>query len=374
MKKTVVMKTDPVFFIAAVFFIRIYALFSFVALLSAFPLLQDSSLAPWILAAYPFAQAIGQIPCGLLADRYTPLVVIRYGLIVFALATLGCLIAPTPSVFLCARSIQGLCAIGAPAQSWLAMHASSSQHLQSRYYCIGAAIVAGLFCGFMSASVAQHFQIPSLVFWIMLGSVGGLIYQSYHFESTAEEWAHIQWSGWTYDYNIIMIFMANAVLHFLQSFILGGVHELCTQFSGYSSASVMSAGLVIAILLCADPLKYRQYQYSISFSAGLCVPIVMLGLWFFIQPMAQEPLAALLIVLIFSLLLLLESALPTGLKRQSQGTGLILGIYNTFQYIAMTIGSLLTVYANRGTYFFGISALFAAILLLILSQMRAQPR
>ena len=370
MESAAAVKTDPVFFIAAVFFVRIYSLFSFVSLLPEFSFLQNSSLAPFVLASYPFFQAIGQIPFGVLSDRYTPLRVMRYGLMVFALATVGCIIAPNALLFLCARSIQGLCAIGAPAQSWLAMQSSSSKQLQSRYYLVGFAIVAGLLCGFISASCAQSLGNPVLIFWVTLCCVCLLIYQSYSFGPSHQESLNVKAEPLMYNLHITMIFIANATLHFLQSFILGGVHELCASFGGYSSAFVMSAGLVVSLFICASPLRLRDYHYSISYSVWLCIPVILLYPLYVCIPMAQELFAVISIVLIFALLLLLDAALPTGLKKETQGTGLLLGLYNTFQYGSMSIGSLLTAYAARGNLFFGVSALATTVLIGTLLQIR----
>ncbi len=211
------MPNDPVFFIAAVFFVRIYSLFSFVALISDFSILSSPLLASVALASYPLFQAIGQIPFGVLSDHVSPLVALRYGLIIFALATLGCLLAPNSTWFVIARSCQGLCALGAPAQAWLAQISNSPHQLQSRYYLIGAAIVLGLLGGFLSAAIAHSIYWPSLVFWITLVCIAILIQISQGLSSSKLSDKTVILIPFRWSPTVVSIVAANAILHFMQS-------------------------------------------------------------------------------------------------------------------------------------------------------------
>jgi MFS family permease len=356
MKSTAALKSDPVIFIAAVFFVRIFSLFSFIPLLNAFSVLRDNALTPWVLGSYPFFHALGQVPFGIASDRFGRMTVIRYGLILFALATLMCLFASDIYTLLIARSIQGFCALGAPAQALLADLSQSSNQLQSRYYLIGAFIVLGLICGFIAAFAAQAWNFPGLIFILTLICIVLLIIQSYFLPQTTKTSAPSR-SDSPVSLEYSMIFLANSVLHFLQSFTLGAVHYVMSDTALGSPSALMGACLLAALFLCAQPLRRRDYNYSLDFSSVLSWGLLLPYLGIFVIPGHESFLIILILVLVFSLLLLLEATLPAALKRQAYSTGFTMGLYNTFQYGSMSMGSVVIAYGGTLSQFLCISAL-----------------
>ncbi len=64
------------------------------------------------VSAYLLCNAILQIIVGPISDRYGRRPVILYGFALFALATLGCIYAPTVEVFLAFRMLQGVVVVG----------------------------------------------------------------------------------------------------------------------------------------------------------------------------------------------------------------------------------------------------------------------
>src|SRR4051794_35159078 len=62
----------------------------------------------WVITAYTLALGGTLLAAGRLADRYARRRAFTAGLLVFALASLGCGLAPTGAALLAARAVQGL--------------------------------------------------------------------------------------------------------------------------------------------------------------------------------------------------------------------------------------------------------------------------
>jgi EmrB/QacA subfamily drug resistance transporter len=62
----------------------------------------------WFVTAYTLALVAGMLPAGLLGDRYGRRRVLLGGLVLFALGSVGCALAPGPEAFIAARVVLGL--------------------------------------------------------------------------------------------------------------------------------------------------------------------------------------------------------------------------------------------------------------------------
>jgi EmrB/QacA subfamily drug resistance transporter len=62
----------------------------------------------WVMDIYALALAALLLGCGTLADRSGRKRIYLIGLVVFALASLGCALAPTPAALIAARAVQGI--------------------------------------------------------------------------------------------------------------------------------------------------------------------------------------------------------------------------------------------------------------------------
>ncbi len=123
--------------------------------------------------------------------------------------------------------------------------------------------------------------------------------------------------------------------------------------------------LLLSIAVCSSPLRRRDYQDSLRFSEKLALFTAAVCLIGTTDLAPDLWIAGGLLIGIFSLLVLLEASLPVGLKKETQSTGWVLGLYNTIQYGSMTLGSLCTVYATETPIFLiGLS-----ILALVLNKM-----
>src|SRR5664279_2248204 len=62
----------------------------------------------WFVTAYTLALVAGMLPAGLLGDRYGRKVVMIGALVLFAVGSIGCAVAPGPGSFIAARVVLGL--------------------------------------------------------------------------------------------------------------------------------------------------------------------------------------------------------------------------------------------------------------------------
>ena len=62
----------------------------------------------WFVTAYTLALVAGMLPAGLLGDRYGRKVVMIGALVLFAVGSIGCAVAPSPGSFIVARVVLGL--------------------------------------------------------------------------------------------------------------------------------------------------------------------------------------------------------------------------------------------------------------------------
>lgn len=125
------------------------------SLIPAIPLMieaygADPGLGQLTVGLYLGGYALGQIPVGLAADRFGRLPVLYAGMILFTLASLATVLAPTMEVLLVARFLQGLAGTVGPV---LARAIARDTHGGIRLAHIMAVLVTALAAGAMIAPI-----------------------------------------------------------------------------------------------------------------------------------------------------------------------------------------------------------------------------
>ncbi|MBM4223069.1 MAG: MFS transporter [Gammaproteobacteria bacterium] len=337
-------------FVAAIHAVRIFALFSFVPLIHHF-FAYNHPLLSFVLASYPLMQALGQIPFGRLSDRFGRRPVIQIGLFGFVVGGILCYLSTNPWMIIIGRGLQGGCAVGAPAGAWLNDCSESNASLQAQYYMIGLGIVLAMAASLVVAPLAEYYNLVRELF--LLPTFLAFLLMSYSFtikvpkssqDSPVIQDTQLQLATLWHNRRINALFTANFAVHYLQAYILAVIPDFVfIQAFGEIPRIIYPYAFLFAILLAAVPLKRRAWMVSLTWAglgAILCLVSLSVGVLSsaerisFIAGVSQ-------LVGIFYLLLLLESAIPVGLKDSiptHQGT--IVGVSNTIQYLGMTLGSL----------------------------------
>ncbi len=339
------------FCVFGVFFMRLATLFSFIPLASLFfPNLSHEENV-LLLAVYPFAQTLGQIPLGMMGDYFGPKRILLIGSYFF-LGVLGVAYCFQDSyrIFLVSRGLQGLLALGAPAQLWLNYQAQNDKELYSRYYLIGLGVVGGIFGGLCFAALAQAQANPGLIFPILL-SIQLLLIVSLHYadsdsplssKSVPVKNLRSYFTDLIFvfrDLKVCLLFLANIFLHIVQTFVLGGSVFWPTALIANRSFWMLTL-FFLSLLLSARALRKRDLCLSLLLCLQIIGIFLMLHMIFLVYDRNFLWILSLLLA-VFVLLLLLEAGLGVGLKILGYQQGTYIGLYNTFQYGAMTIGSLL---------------------------------
>ena len=125
------------------------------SLIPAIPLMieaygADPGLGQMTVGLYLGGYALGQIPVGLAADRFGRLPILYAGMILFTLASLATVLAPTMEVLLVARFLQGLAGTVGPV---LARAIARDTHSGIRLAHIMAVLVTALAAGALVAPI-----------------------------------------------------------------------------------------------------------------------------------------------------------------------------------------------------------------------------
>ena len=80
---------------------------AFPSIRHSFPGASNQSMS-WVLSAYSIAFAAMLVPGGRMGDRFGRRMLFRIGLIVFAIASAGCALAPNVPILIAARTLKGV--------------------------------------------------------------------------------------------------------------------------------------------------------------------------------------------------------------------------------------------------------------------------
>lgn len=133
------------------------------------------SLVQQSLSAYFIGLAAGQIFCGPLSDRFGRRPVLFVGLVLFLLATLVCVYAPTIGVLIIGRALQGLGASATPAAGRAVIRDvwSGDDAARAMSFVMMVMAVAPLIAPILGGQIFAFFGWQA-IFWFMAG-VGALL-------------------------------------------------------------------------------------------------------------------------------------------------------------------------------------------------------
>lgn len=355
-KKMTRLETRAIFSLSAIMALRMIGLFMVLPLFALYAH-HLANATPFLIGMamgmYGLAQALCQIPFGVLSDRYGRKPIILLGLLIFALGSF--IAGSTDSIIwiIIGRTLQGAGAIGSTILALIADLTSEEQRTK-------AMAISGITIG-LSFSIAM-FLGPVLTTWISvsdlfyLAAIFGLIgilflyflvptpiKESWHRDTEPEFVAFINLLR---DQALLKLNIGIFILHaiFTASFIAIPISlyyhaglESHRQWLIYLPA--LFAAFIFVII--AIGLSERKQQIKPYFLMSIfAIALAELILWLYPTHFTLTTTALFLFFWGFSLL---ESFLPSLISRTAPATrkGSALGIYSCAQYFGIFIGGVL---------------------------------
>lgn len=286
----------------------------------------DYSVMQLSVALFLAANGVLQIIFGPLSDRYGRRPVMLGGVIVFCIATLGCIYAPNVEVFLVCRSLQSIIAVGLVlGRASIRDMVGQRQAASMIGYVTMAMSVIPMIAPAIGGELDAAFGWQS-TFWAMLGLavVVGIISffdygetsttQSSSFTAQFQQYPELFGSRRFWGYTLAMMFSAGcffaylgggpfvgsevfglepeefgyyfgapAIGYFLGNFISGRFSErVDTNVLVLVGTSVMSAGLICSLVLMglglASPIMFFGFMAFVGLGNGMVLPNTMAGL------------------------------------------------------------------------------------------------
>ncbi|HET7268318.1 MAG TPA: Bcr/CflA family multidrug efflux MFS transporter [Oleiagrimonas sp.] len=130
----------------------------------------SAALVAQSVSAYFFGLAAGQIVCGPLSDRYGRRPVLFVGLALYLVASVGCVLAPSVTILIAARAVQGLGAASTAAAGRAVIRDvwAGDRAAQAMSFVMMVMAFAPLLAPIIGGQIDVYFGWRA-VFWLMLG-------------------------------------------------------------------------------------------------------------------------------------------------------------------------------------------------------------
>ena len=313
------------------------------------------------LGIYGLANAIMQIPFGLLSDRYGRKIIICIGLLVFLLGSIICAYTNNIYYLVLGRALQGAGAISGVLMALLSDSTSENNRTISMAI-VGVAIGAAFFSAFIIGPLlTKYFNLSGLFFLIIILTVFSLLVIVFIPKTT-----NISKSQFDYDLRELIsdrklnrFFFDILVLHTILTSIFIAIPVMMSEMYDiavddfpqlYSSIFILS--LVITLPLLAiernKPILIRNVSVLV-----LTLSLIFAYL-FFDNSLILITLALICYIGSFSVL---EASIPSALSKNTNldNRGLTMSIYASFQFFGTFLGGFI------GGYFYdtyGLSGIF----------------
>src|SRR3984957_10496058 len=244
----------------------------------------------WIVNAYTIAFAALILTAGALGDRVGAKRVFMAGFVIFTAASLGCALAPNPTLLIAARAIQGLgAAVLVPNSLALLSHAYPDEKARGRAVGIWAAgatltLTAGPLIGGALIALAGW---RSIFFFNLPIGLGALwLTWRYARETTRTAQRHLDLRGQTAAIGTLGC-LAGAIIE-------GGARGWSNPWvlASFAAAAVLGALFVLCERHAAEPMLplslFHNRVFSLTSLVGLLVNVAFYGLIFVLSLYFQQ--------------------------------------------------------------------------------------
>ena len=324
------------------------------------------------LGIYGLAQALLQIPLGLLSDRIGRKPVIVGGLLLFIAGSLVAATAETMTGLIVGRALQGAGAIASTLMA-LVSDLTSEENRTKAMAAIGASIGLSFMLAMIIGPLIASAMGLAGVFWVtaLLGGLGIVIFLRWvprvvalqHNRETETDIRQI--GSLLQDRNLLRLNFGIFALHLTLMAAFVVIPVLLTTELGVTAdnlwwvyLALLGGGFVVMLPAMIAGEKFQRQKFSFT-SAVACVTVAMLMLALFRSPL----LTPVWLLLFFAAFNLLEASLPSWLSKVCPAgrKGTAMGIYSTSQFFGAFVGGLLGGWSVQQVGVDGLFVLLAAI-------------
>jgi MFS family permease len=372
-----------VFSITALFALRIVGLFLLYPVLTFYAESlpgQSPLLIGWAFGIYGMAQAVLQIPFGMLSDRYGRKPLISIGLVIFALGSLVAGFSDHILGLILGRFLQGAGAISAVCTAALGDVVAPERRAKGMAFLgisIGGAfslsIIAGPYLG-------EHFGVPGIFLLIAGACLLGLAVLYWGVPAIPASGTQPSMKGLRQllrDPPVLRIALGIGVLHALLTSMFMVVPAQVLKLTGTALAShayYYAVGVLlvfISVFPCLRLIQKFHWQHQSLIASLGVLALSQLLLWWMPDHAVFFFLALVLFFLPFNLL---EASLPALMSQvaPAEYRGAAMGIYSTFQFtgtfLGGVLGGLLLQYMESSTLFLAQAFVVLLWLMFIISK------
>ena len=315
------------------------------------------------LGIYGLANAIMQIPFGLLSDRYGRKIIIFIGLLVFLLGSLICAYTNNIYYLVLGRALQGAGAISGVLMALLSDSTAEKNRTISMAI-VGVAIGAAFFSAFIIGPlITKYFDLSGLFFLIIILTVCSLLVTALIPKTTSKLKSQFDYDlrKLILDRKLNRFFFDILVLHTILTSIFIAIPVMMTEMYSiavddfpqlYSSIFILSLVITLPLLGMErnKPILIRNTSILL-----LTISLVFAYL-FFNNSLFVVTIALICYIGSFSVL---EAGIPSALSKNTNinNRGLTMSIYTSFQFFGTFLGGfiggyLYDTYGLSGIFFF----------------------
>ena len=313
------------------------------------------------LGIYGLANAIMQIPFGLLSDRYGRKPIILIGLLIFLLGSIICAYTNNIYYLILGRALQGAGAISGVLMALLSDTTTEKNRTISMAI-VGVAIGAAFFSAFIIGPlVTKYFNLSGLFFLIILLTIVSLLLSTLISRTLSS--SNIQFN---YDLRKLILdkklnryFTDILVLHMILTSIFIAIPVMMSEV--YSIAvddfpQLYSSIFILSLVITLPLLGFERKKPIIIRNISLLTLATSLALAYFFFDTSLIIITSALIFYIGSFSVL-EAGIPSALSKNtnSKNRGLTMSIYTSFQFFGTFLGGFIGGYLYDS---YGLSGIF----------------
>ena len=340
--------------ISAIFLFRMLGLFMLIPVFSTHAMLLQGATPALVgiaLGSYGLTQGLMQIPFGLLSDRYGRKPLLTLGLIVFGLGTLLGALTHSIGGMICARSLQGVGAIGSVLIALMADLTPEHQRTLAMG-CIGASISLAFGLSFLMSPVLVNyaglggiFEMTFVLILLALFLLHGVIPTPIRASNQQAPRPYLQQLGvvvknrnlWRLNASIFFqhhLFVATffAIPLSLQTAIAN--HHLQATWQFYVPMLCIAFALMVPLIVLGERKQHMNHVFISMLTATVLAQVALV---FYHRHWAAF---MVLVYLYFTAFTTLEAILPSAVSKQTNPDtrGTAMGVYSSSQFLGIFSG------------------------------------